>query len=370
MQNFRRIAIYRNAYKSMCNVLVCHLSSFQNLGGGVDHGSREGRWFTPGEIGDMSRRELQAWCKKLGIPANTKTIKMQADLLDFYQNILSNSYILNYPFNPMQSSSLYPGNMMRGARQEKLLFYNSSNAKLLSDTAQVRYFKNKSCMGEESIYEDADCYLDQLKPSEPEIGLPSVSKILRSTAPKSKLFAISCWTKQQKELLGEDGFRQKMNEIKKKGTDFHHFIHRCLIGKQLHDDIPEKLQGYLTSARTVFGELGDAIASEKCVSHANLGYHGKFDTLACYHGNPCIIEWKTSQQKKSTLKDCGEHPLQMVAYAGAINSDLTNGLQVWHGLLVYVYEDGSPADVHFLDLKQCKGFWQDWLVRLFKFRRQ
>ena len=342
-----------------------------------------GKWFTPVEITDMSRRELQKWCKKLGIRANTKTIQMQAELLDFHQNILSNSDILRHPFLPMQHPISYPGqnsmqnsqtnNMTSSVRQENLFFNNNLNVSISTDQGlrQIRHYKNSPFAVHNGSYEDAEFYSERIDSfnSQPSGDkLPSVSKILRSTAPKSKIFAISNWTKKQKELLGEDVFQQKINEIKKKGVEFHNFVHQCIGNGQLHSEVPEKLHGYLKSTQKVFDNLDDAIATEKCVRHANLGYQGKLDMLACYHGNTCIIEWKTSHRRKSSLADCGEYPMQMMAYAGAVNSDSTSRIQIQHGLLVIAYEDGAPADTHFLDLKQCRTFWQDWLVRLYKFK--
>ena len=338
---------------------------------GSDDGNA-GTWYAPHEVADMSRRDLQKWCKKLGIHANTKNIQMRADLVEFHDNVLIDSKILKYPFLPKQKPCLAP---FQTSWQDKQFLNNIWTGNLATDYGlkQVRYYKN-TCPIYESLYEDANNYfstsLEASNTSEsPEINrLPSVSKILRSTAPKSKLFAISHWMKKQKELLGEDVFQLKMNEIKKKGLDFHYFVHQCLMDKQLDKEIPEKLQGYLASTRKVFDHLGDAIASETRVQHTHLGYQGKFDTLACYHGNPCIVEWKTSQKRKSSLSECGEYPMQMVAYAGAINNDPTSNVQIRHSLLVIAYEDGTPADVHCLDLNQCKHFWLDWLVRLHKFK--
>ena len=339
-----------------------------------------GKWFTSIEVADMTRQELQKWCKRLGIRANTKTIKMRTELLDFHENVLSNSDILRCPFLPMPNSNCYPGpvqnshpsNIPSYVRHDKLL-NNNWNVNISADQGlgKVRYFKNRSAV-DEGFYEDAELYSDVSEANIVSCGqkLPSVSKILKSTAPKSKLFAISNWTKKQTELYGEDVFRQNMNDIKKKGLDFHRFIHQCLVDRKLNNEVPLKLHGYLASTKKVFDQLGDAIASEKSIQHPYLGYQGKLDTLACYRGNPCVIEWKTSLRKKSSLADCGENPLQLVAYAGAINSNSKSKIHVRHGLLVIAYEDGSPADVHDLDLKQCKHFWLDWLVRLYKFKNQ
>ena len=372
-----RIPLYEIGVRKFRKSFACRVVSSQSPAQPGDGDA--GKWFTPGEVAGMTRRDLQKWCKKLGIRANTKTIQMRAELLDFHENVLMNSDILRYPFLPMQNSSSYPGpvqnahtiNNMTYGRQDKLLFHNNWSVNTSTDQGlgKVRYFKN-TCSVDEGLYEDVGFCSNGLEANSitPGNHLPSVSKILQSTAPKSKLFAISHWTKKQKELLGEDVFQHKMNEIRKKGRDFHRFVHQCLADRQLNCEVPEKLQGYLVSTRKVFDKLGDAIASEKSVCHTYLRYRGKLDTLACYRGNPCIIEWKTSQRQKPSLADCGEYPMQMVAYAGAINDDPASRIHIRHGLLVIAYEDGSPADVHFLDFKQCRSFWQDWLVRLHKFK--
>ncbi len=48
----------------------------------------------------------------------------------------------------------------------------------------------------------------------------------------------------------------------------------------------------------------------------------------------CLIDWKTARKPKPSLADCFDYPLQMAAYAGAINQDpkldtkvlITNGV--------------------------------------------
>lgn len=332
-----------------------------------------GKWFTRGEIMEMSRRALQKWCKKLGIRANTTTVQMRAELLDFHENVLLKSDILNYPFLPMENCQSLPGQSSyigyktsSYVRQDKFLLNNFTvNLSTDQGTRQVRHFQNIPSLVDQDVFSSIDVEASNLSR---KMRLPSVSKILKNTAPKSKLFAISQWTKKQKQLLGNDIFQQKMNEIRNNGLDFHHFVHQCLVNRQLNTAIPEKLYGYLASAKEVFDKMTDAMVSEMNVCHTHLGYQGKLDTLACYNGNPCIIEWKTSQRRRSSLADCGEYPIQLVAYAGAINSNPSSKIQIQQSLLVIAYEDGSPADVHLLDFKQCRHFWQDWLVRLHKFK--
>ncbi|XP_046848253.1 mitochondrial genome maintenance exonuclease 1-like [Xenia sp. Carnegie-2017] len=331
------------------------------------------KWFDSHEIAHMSRRELQKWCKKLGIRANTKTIQMQIDLVNFHKDILSKSDILQHPFLPVQNAEYFTPNLQGLSLSSKNSFNNiwRINSSTIEQTTaglgQVRHFK--VVPNTNDLPEDIFSSQDLVGQSPPKVkGIPSVSKILRNTTPKSKLFAISHWMKKQKALLGEDAFQDKMNNAKRKGTEFHNFIHKCLAIDKLHCIIPERMKGFVESTKDVLNDLTGNIVSEAAIHHPFLHYQGKMDTLALYQDIPCIVEWKTSQHRKKNLDECGDYPIQMVAYAGAINAtNKTRGTLIRNCVLVIAYEDGSPADVHVLCLNQCKHFWQDWLLRLHKF---
>ncbi|EDO43044.1 predicted protein [Nematostella vectensis] len=193
---------------------------------------------------------------------------------------------------------------------------------------------------------------------------PSVTTILNSTKPLSLILK---WRDKKKGELGEERFKKYQSEIRKRGTEFHSFIKNLSSGDG--NAISDNINGSLASISSVLKDVTSVIATEKQVSHFSLGYSGYFDMLALFRGVPCIIEWKTSERPKPTLQDCYEYPLQVVAYAGAVNSSPYVSVPVTHCAVVIAYHDGSPAHVHALNLELCEKYWQKWLVKLFNYRQ-
>lgn len=118
--------------------------------------------------------------------------------------------------------------------------------------------------------------------------------------------------------------------------------------------------------------------------------------ISVCRGVLCVIDWKTSEKPKPFLSNTYDNPIQVAAYAGALNSDdnykyqviygdfdlllccllsdfLQNcfthlvSLQVENGLIVVAYKDGSPAHAHKLDSKLMREYWKTWLIRLEEF---
>lgn len=77
-----------------------------------------------------------------------------------------------------------------------------------------------------------------------------------------------------------------------------------------------------------------------------------------------MIDWKTSEKPKPSLKNTFDNPLQVAAYIGAINHDASYDFQVSCGLIVVAYKNGSPAHPHFMDPDLCTQYWNQWLLRL------
>lgn len=98
--------------------------------------------------------------------------------------------------------------------------------------------------------------------------------------------------------------------------------------------------------KTVLSEIGDVMVTEGVVQHEELGYSGTVDCVAYYRlinsykvgeadsydclcrGELCVIEWKTSTKPRPQIKDLYDYPLQIVAYAGAINNDVRYSFKV------------------------------------------
>ena len=80
------------------------------------------------------------------------------------------------------------------------------------------------------------------------------------------------------------------------------------------------------------------VALESVVIHPKLQYAGMLDAIISYQDKLCVIDWKTSQKRRTELKECFSYPHQIVAYAGAVNSDPKyDPIQVYIGImLVYI----------------------------------
>ena len=81
-------------------------------------------------------------------------------------------------------------------------------------------------------------------------------------------------------------------------------------------------------------------------------------------GRIVVIEWKTSDRKKSTINSTFDYPLQMCAYLGALNADARYTIQANGAILVVAYNDGSPAHAFTLSATDLNKYWKCWLLRL------
>ena len=82
-----------------------------------------------------------------------------------------------------------------------------------------------------------------------------------------------------------------------------------------------------------------------------------------------VLDWKTSQKAKTTLQSTFDNPLQLAAYAGALNQDERYKYQVEGGCLVMCYNDGRKATTLYMGKVQMRMAWEQWLERLNEFNK-
>ncbi|KAM9847458.1 mitochondrial genome maintenance exonuclease 1 [Aulostomus maculatus] len=211
-----------------------------------------------------------------------------------------------------------------------------------------------------------------LKRGQGRSSVPSVTRILQQTLSPEQIFYLERWKKRMIAELGEEGFREYSQNLFRQGKLFHSALEEVLVscasGKDRNlpesAEHPAEVQGYLSSVSHILEDVSAPRAIESKVQHSALNYLGVVDCVARYRGVLCVIDWKTSEKPKPFLGNTYDNPVQVAAYAGALNSDDNYKYQVENGLIVVAYKDGSPAHAHQLSPEQMMDYWKRWLVRL------
>lgn len=208
-------------------------------------------------------------------------------------------------------------------------------------------------------------------------SVPSVTRILQQTLSQEQIFYLERWKKRMILELGEEGFRQYSQNLFRQGKHFHSALEEILTSDSPQKDetiseteYPPDIQGYMASVSHVLQDVRAVRAIESTVQHETLNYLGVVDCVARYKGVLCVIDWKTSEKAKPFLSNTYDNPIQVAAYAGALNNDGNYNYQVESGLIVVAYKDGSPAHAHQLGPELMLDFWKTWLMRLEEFTEQ
>ena len=355
----------------------------------TDRMSSSELWFNFAKLETMNRRELQHLCKKCGIKANSKTTTLINDLREFHNHHLADSSsILHYPFIDQANSSSSISSkdnkklfLPNGLKLDKNLSMINSvespgqwiggEVNKLSKAVKSKGIISKT-VGEYKGITDEAQQGDLVLTKEMYLAKKaSVSAILNSTS--NRLFMISHWQKKQIEKMGKEKFTEYKTMLATAGLKFHSCVTDILHGNaDENGHFPDLVSGYIKSvSNTGILKLltkDKVLATEEHVTHSSIGYSGTFDGLAIYKGVPCVIEWKTSQNPRPTLESCYDAPLQVVAYAGAINSYPVMRIPVTNCMIVVAHCDGSAADVHWMDLDTCQKFWKSWLIKLLGYK--
>lgn len=206
--------------------------------------------------------------------------------------------------------------------------------------------------------------------------VPSVTRIIQQTLSPEQIFYLERWKRRMIAQLGEEGFREYSQNLFRQGRLFHSALEDILTSgatlknKETPEEHPPEVRGYMESISHVLEDVRAVRATESTVQHNTLNYLGIVDCVARYRGVLCVIDWKTSEKPKPFLSNTYDNPIQVAAYAGALNNDDNYKYQVGHGLIVVAYKDGSPAHAHELSSGLMLEYWKKWLIRLEDFTGQ
>ncbi|XP_043552275.1 mitochondrial genome maintenance exonuclease 1 [Chiloscyllium plagiosum] len=201
-------------------------------------------------------------------------------------------------------------------------------------------------------------------------SLPSVTRILQLTMSLEQAFYLERWKRRMITELGQDGFKEYSRNILNRGKLFHSALEETLLSTKIPKTDDEEITGYLHSVQEILADIRGPRVLESVVTHLPLQYMGLVDCIAEYRGKLCVIDWKTSEKPKPYFRNTFDNPLQVAAYAGALNHDDNYNFQVERGLIVVAYKDGSPAHAHFMDRELFLTCWKKWLLRLEKYKKQ
>ena len=120
-----------------------------------------------------------------------------------------------------------------------------------------------------------------------------------------------------------DDFRKNTSCIRTKENKRHsrgYFIRQKLFDDgEYAEGSPEFMRSQ--SILNLFYEIDSVLAVESGVIHEPLGYAGTIDCIVKFRNKICLIDWKTSKRRKTTLRSCYDYPVQLAAYAAAVNAD-------------------------------------------------
>ncbi|KAK7901431.1 hypothetical protein WMY93_018200 [Mugilogobius chulae] len=167
--------------------------------------------------------------------------------------------------------------------------------------------------------------------------VPSVTRIIQQTLSTEQIFYLERWKRRMIQELGEAGFKEYSQNLFRQGKTFHSVLEKTLTtGVKWTERDPSEMCQYSPEVR---------------------GYMESVGVL-------CVIDWKTSEKPKPFLNNTYDNPIQVAAYAGALNTDSNYKYQVENGLIVVAYKDGSPAHAHQLNSELMLDYWKTWLLRL------
>lgn len=198
--------------------------------------------------------------------------------------------------------------------------------------------------------------------------IPSVSSVIRMAQPIDS--PLTEWKVKQIAELGFEGYVDKMKQTTGYSSQFHKYIEERLEGKRQADIFDDKLK----RLEPIFDNVNRLVFAEKNIVHNTLIYKGRLDCLAYYKNDLCLIDWKLSDKRKTSLTELYDQPVQLAAYWSALLNDpsLAGELKehkIKYAMIVNVHKSTGEVDFHQFDIDKIKPYWNEWLVYLTRFWR-
>ncbi|KAF6022741.1 hypothetical protein EB796_018949 [Bugula neritina] len=119
--------------------------------------------------------------------------------------------------------------------------------------------------------------------------------------------------------LGLSGFEEYQKGLFRRGSALHSNIENHLLGRSYEST--SEILGYMHSVEPQLQNFHDVVACETKLNHDVLRYTGVIDCVAHHRKTGLyIIDWKTSERKKTTLSQVYDNPIQVAAYIGMWNN--------------------------------------------------
>lgn len=193
-----------------------------------------------------------------------------------------------------------------------------------------------------------------------------VTTILKQSKPKSAVYALKKWEKNEIKSRGVEGFKKYQTSMLSTGTNVHTEIENALLeNRGINTDHSSYAESIVRSGHfDLIDKDADLFVERKHV-HPFFAYNGVVDLECMINGKRTIIDWKTSQTKK-TADQLFDDPLQIAAYAYMVESCYPDR-RIEQGAIVKMYKDGSPADMFVLTRKKLERTFSTFCERYLTF---
>lgn len=213
------------------------------------------------------------------------------------------------------------------------------------------------------------------------LEVPSVTRILQDTMPAASRFILDRWRESMLKKLGVEGFNKYQAQTFERGRLLHALIASYLMGHgepidgqaQLSTEIVQNL--WKSIKNVVKDKITNVRLVEHIVTHKTMNYRGIVDCVAFYEDELVVIDFKTAEKPKENVESLYDNPLQVTAYCGALNSDLSIpnyviDRNICAAVVIVAYIDGSGASVFKLSQeKVANEYWKQWVTRLDQYSR-